>query len=394
MSLIRLVKKYVHSHSFSQRCYIQVIEKKNRIKKRHILKSLKAIIGYPLTKEKPKTTLEQARCNMMEYHQLPEKCTSISLNQLLEIQYDLQIIVPCYNVEPYIEKCIESILSQETKILYHVVFVDDGSTDKTPIILDKYSSYPQFTVIHLKNGGSSIARNAGIAKLYGRYIMYIDGDDFLYPKAIDNLMKPALYHNYDIVEGGFACIVEGKDAYGFSYKKSKTIDPEKLQGYPWGKVYKRELWEKFKFPIGLRHQDTIGSFMIYPAAKKAYAIKDVVYGYTQNFTGISKTSFNNPAVVDTYWITDCLDKDRQQLGYKNNRKYYTKLMRQFEINHNRLKYAPDNLKESLFVLERDLLLSRYKHIRSFKCIGLSLAFFLNDYKKYCYYFDKLFNPVW
>ena len=394
MRLVSGVKGFIHTHSFTQEAYLCLIKQKNRFKRINIKKEIICRLKYPIKNKESHMSLSEARDNLLEYRNKPVGCTALSPNKTPEAECDLQIVIPCYNVEKYIEKCIASILSQKTNFSYHAIFIDDGSTDSTGAILDQYQNEKRFTIFHLKNGGSSAARNAGISILCGKYLMFIDGDDFLFPNAIENLMRPAINNDYDIVEGGYSCIYEGRDAFGFSYKKNHRINAEKLQGYPWGKVYKRSLWKDFKFPLGLRHQDTICSFLIYPLSKRAYAIKDVVYGYIQNLQGVSKTAYKNPATIDTYWITEVLDEDRRELGYKNNKQYYIKLLRQFEMNHNRLIGCPEHIIESVFVLESSMFRSRFSHVRSCKCLGLSLALLFNDYNKYCYYFENIYKPIW
>lgn len=390
MSFVNRLKCFIHNHYLSQKIYISYIEVRNSIKRKKILSRLIGLFKYPIIISKPKILLEQARRNLMDYHPKPSCCTATTSNVIMKEKYDLQIIVPCYNVEKFINKCVDSIISQSTDVSYHVILIDDGSTDHTPQILDNYKNNPFISVVHLTNGGSSIARNTGIKYLFAKYIMFIDGDDYLLPNAINNLMRPALLNHYDIVEGGFQRVFQGRVLSQESYKMNRKMDPEKMRGYPWGKVFKRELWRSFNYPVGLRHQDTINSFLVFPIARKAYVIKEVVYGYTQNPLGVSKTTRNITAAIDTYWITECLDEERQKLGYKNNRKYYNKLIEQFIMNHNRIDNVPELIKESVFVLERELLLGRFSHIMSIKHFLFALSFYLNDYNKYCYYFKKLY----
>ena len=98
----------------------------------------------------------------------------------------ISVIVPVYNVEGYLEQCIESILSQSYKNI-QLIIVDDGSTDGSGSICDRYAN--QATIIHKANGGVSTARNAGIEKATGEYILFVDGDDYIEKNMVDVLLK-------------------------------------------------------------------------------------------------------------------------------------------------------------------------------------------------------------
>lgn len=97
----------------------------------------------------------------------------------------VSIIIPCYNVSTYVEQCLLSIVKQTYPKL-EILAIDDGSPDNTPVILDKMAKqYPQLRVIHQKNAGVSAARNTGLQQATGDYVMFVDGDDFLAPDAVD-----------------------------------------------------------------------------------------------------------------------------------------------------------------------------------------------------------------
>ena len=101
---------------------------------------------------------------------------------------DLDIIIPAYNAENYIDKCLNSVLSQKTKYNFRVLVIDDGSTDATGKILDGYSG---ISVIHQENRGFSGARNAGLDRAEADYLLFLDSDDELCPGAVEALMSRA-----------------------------------------------------------------------------------------------------------------------------------------------------------------------------------------------------------
>ena len=92
---------------------------------------------------------------------------------------DVSIIIPTYNVEKYIQQCLDSVISQRTNFRFHVICINDGSTDNTGLLLKKYENAENVTIIHQKNKGFSGARNVGLRKTNGKYIMFVDSDDFI-----------------------------------------------------------------------------------------------------------------------------------------------------------------------------------------------------------------------
>ena len=114
----------------------------------------------------------------------------------------LSIIIPVYNVEEYLDRCLGSILDQDFTS-YEVILVDDGSTDSSSLICDRYSSTdPRFITLHQSNKGVSAARNAGKNMAQGEYLMFLDADDALLPYALDSLADSAT--GEDVVLGGYA----------------------------------------------------------------------------------------------------------------------------------------------------------------------------------------------
>ena len=111
----------------------------------------------------------------------------------------ISIIIPVYNVSGYLEGCLDSILAQTFQD-YDVYVVDDGSTDETPAICDRYAAQSdKITVIHKKNEGVSVARNAAIEKAKGEYLLFFDGDDHVEPECLEELYQEAVSKEADSV---------------------------------------------------------------------------------------------------------------------------------------------------------------------------------------------------
>lgn len=240
-------------------------------------------------------------------------------NAVCAPEHDLTVIVPAYNAEKYLADCLDSVLEQRTRHSVRVVVVDDGSTDRTPRLLEAYSRRPDVTVITQRNGGFSAARNAALARLRGRYVMFLDADDRLLPGAVDALMDKALALDADIVEGGFERFDDGGRVWkGEVGVTGDGVRASTLSGYPWGKVYKSQLFADVQFPVGYWFEDTLGPYVVYPRALRRAVVSAVVYAYRDNPTGISHRSHGNPRVLDALWVTRCMLADSRSLGIRHD----------------------------------------------------------------------------
>lgn len=275
---------------------------------------------------------------------------------------DLQIVVPAYNVEEYLEECMESILNQKTRFSFHVVLVDDGARDRTPEICDKYVDDPRVTVIHQKNRGLSGARNTGMEYLFGRYVMFVDSDDVLPPGAIEGLMDTACHQHADLVEGGAYYVINGKESVAHRYEKDAAVSNpyEQIHGHAWGKVYKAKLLKKLRFPEGYWYEDSMLSFLVFSMAENTWVSSQMCYGYRINQEGIVKSSKGKPRAAETYWITEELLQERQEMGLPMDEAFYRFLLLQLRLNQLRLSDLDEKIQESAFVLSCELL-EKYFH---------------------------------
>lgn len=270
---------------------------------------------------------------------------------------DLQIIVPAYNAEAYLEECLQSILTQKTKYTYQIVLIDDGSTDTTPAIADRYALDERVLVIHQQNAGFSGARNTGLKNLFAKYIMFVDSDDALCPGSIDALLDAAFAGDYDIVEGGAYSVTADTQKVFFSYPQNEALTTAvgKLHGQPWAKVFKADCFASIVFPEGYWFEDSILSFLIYPEKRRIGVVADIVYRYRLNPKGITATFKGRKKAVDTFWITEMLMDKRERLGLVNDSLFLEKLLRQFILNGQRMAALPENVQESAFILSAALL---------------------------------------
>lgn len=281
--------------------------------------------------------------------------------------YDLQIIVPAFNVEKYLQECMDSILAQKTKYSYIVYLIDDGSTDKTSEIADSYSKNNRVKVIHQANKGFSGARNTGLKNIVGEYISFVDSDDMLPEGAIEALMSTAKERDADIVQGGYYRLRKNIQVESLAPKqKIKLNELGKIPGFPWGKVFRSSLWENIRFPEGYWFEDSVNSFLVYPKSRSSYLIPQMCYIYRQNENSITHTFSGKPKSVDTYWITELLVKEHDELGLKRDNAYYEKIFRQIALNAKRVSGMSEKVREAVFVLTHALLSEQFSEMKEIK----------------------------
>lgn len=278
-------------------------------------------------------------------------------NRVVSPVCDLQIVIPAYNVEPYLAACMDSVLAQETKYVFRVVLIDDGSTDGTPAIADRYAGDPRVTVIHQENRGFSGARNRGLRELFGKYLMFVDSDDRLCPGAVEALLDTAFRFDCDVVEGGAWYLTGEETTLMYRYASAVPVaDPAGVfHGQPWAKVYKSEIFARLQFPEGFWYEDSILAFLVWPGVRTAYTSPQMAYVHRLNQTGITRTSRGRPKAADTYWITEALMAERQEAGLPVDEGYFRQVLHQIHLNQFRVAGLPREVQESIFVLSCSLL---------------------------------------
>ncbi len=263
--------------------------------------------------------------------------------------YALDIIVPAYNVEEYIDECMRSILGQETDFHFRLIVTDDGSTDGTGNAVEKYRDRENVTVIHQNNGGLSAARNAALERSTSEYVMFVDSDDTLPPDAVQKLVSAAQDGEEDIVAGSY-CNFRRFRWLKKTYRQRPgvIVSDSELKGHAWAKVFRRSLFENIQFPERYWFEDSVMHQIIYPAAKRKSGIGDIVYERRINNSSITHKSAGNPGSLDSLWVTLRLMEDRKLLGMAFTLEYYGYLLRQTVLTHRRLEGLGQKVQESAF----------------------------------------------
>ena len=184
------------------------------------------------------------------------------------MQKDISVIVPVFNVEKFLHQCLESVFKPGVKNI-EVICINDGSTDNSLSILKEYKIlYPDLIIIDRKNGGLSAARNSGFEIATGKYIYYLDSDDYLLPDALNRAISFVLERDLDVcffnvLKDGktpyFSIsketneILTGKELYKLNYQLNNFFPPSAV----WANLYKREflITNNIKFKEGIVHED-------------------------------------------------------------------------------------------------------------------------------------------
>jgi glycosyltransferase involved in cell wall biosynthesis len=200
----------------------------------------------------------------------------------------ISLIVPVYNVENYIHVTLQSILKQSYEN-WEAILVDDGSLDNSGNICDKYASQDlRFKVIHKPNGGLSSARNTALKHITGEYIFYLDGDDFIHHKTLEQLLRIAQTYNADIVQCDFvfgtaAVFPEINESEAISVYDNRTVFTHfATKVLTWGKLYRRSVVGDVQFPEGLVHEDDFTTWKFYYRANSIAVTSVPYYYYTCN----------------------------------------------------------------------------------------------------------------
>lgn len=235
-------------------------------------------------------------------------------------EFEISIIVPVFNSQQFLPLLIQS-LRQQTYQNFEVLFVDDGSTDSsTQIIESIVTSEKRFKLLKQINSGPSVARNTGLRHSTGQWIIFVDSDDYLMPKALQTLIQSATTGLPDVVI---------TNAFRFVHHPDQVVEPEILIGQPWGQCvsgadwiiqtvksrnwrhyiwshfYKKEFLERhqLQFQPGLIHEDILWSCLIGLNARQILFNNVITYGYR----------YNSESIIDS---TNRIRSLNRLIGYK------------------------------------------------------------------------------
>ena len=254
----------------------------------------------------------------------------------------ISVIVPVYNVEQYLEKCLDSIRKQTYRDL-EIILVDDGTQDSSGVLCNVYAKMDdRIKVIHKKNGGLSDARNAGLDIAQGKYIAFVDGNDFIHPRMYETMVHMIETEHSDMVFCGFQQVE--KDAEIDNQMEVIAKSPEFLTGrrmqnlyfqdeysrimvVAWNKLYRASMFEEVRFPVGKSYEDEFTTFFLTYPCRKVSCTPTPFYYYVTRQNG-SMGAVNEEGF-------DLFESYRWRMAYYANNKEY-RLLEKFTRKYMRM----------------------------------------------------------
>lgn len=226
----------------------------------------------------------------------------------------ISVIVPVYKVEPYLHRCVDSILCQTYSNL-EIFLVDDGSPDGCPAICDAYAEKDsRIRVIHKANGGLSDARNAALDVARGAYYTFVDSDDFISPDYIATLYEALRQFDADLSVVGMQRVFQESMALEDTQKEAQTCCYDTKAAVlqlltwgdfsheAWGKLYKAELFGDIRFPVGELYEDLAIMYPIILRTQRVVYTDRPLYQYFVREGSIMQRPFDMRQYVEVRWI--------------------------------------------------------------------------------------------
>ncbi len=231
----------------------------------------------------------------------------------------ISVIVPVYNVEKYIEKCILSLVEQ-TYEKYEVIIVDDGSLDSSIAIAKAViQSDKRFKIVTQKNGGLSSARNFGVKQSKGDYISFLDSDDYFSPDFLQKMVFNLIDNDADIVVCSMYLVDESHNIIEMRGPEKDCVIPgekafldnlltKKITSGAQNKLYKRSLVLKYPYPQGLYYEDRATTYKMLLDSKRVYLSSEPLFFYLQR-TGSIMKSLSKKSIDDRFTVFESIEQE-------------------------------------------------------------------------------------
>lgn len=262
----------------------------------------------------------------------------------------VSIIVPIYNEEENLKRCIDSLINQTYQEL-EIILLNDGSTDNTKNIIDSYQD-KRIVAIHKKNSGIGDTRNLGIEKSTGDYIMFVDSDDYIELNCVEKLVETIEKDKVDLVISNYFLDTKEK-TYEIKFPNlgvtSIKEDPDflsKINLAPWNKIYHKDLFKKFdnRFPIKIKYEDAPVVVDAILHAKKISFTSDFLFHYVMKKTG--ETITRDERIFDIITICAMIEKKLKDFKEINKTNLFVKILIPYLKNS---RYIPDKNMRNEFI---------------------------------------------
>ena len=317
----------------------------------------------------------------------------------------VSIIIPVYNTEQYIEKCLNSILDQSYDD-YEIIIVNDGSTDNSIKIIDNYvKKYNQKIFAYTKkNEGVSIARNFGVEKSSGEFITFVDSDDYIDKHMLEKMINKAESDNFDMVICNLLYIYPQKSVVGKNNINSDLITKSAIKENiinilpaMCGKLVKKQLFEKLKFKPDIWFEDVEIYFRMYPYLSKIGYVDELLYYYPQRATSITYT-FNEKLydivnmwddIINYYKQNNFFEGYKNELEFSTVRYCFATFIKRLAKSHDKKIFAKGT---NYSIQSVNKLFPNYRHniyLRTFSLKNFYLKYFNKYFAYFLFYISKL-----
>lgn len=211
----------------------------------------------------------------------------------------ISVIVPVYNAEEYIKRCVESIQNQ-TYSHFELILVNDGSRDNSLALCQALAAQDErIVVLDRPNGGASAARNTGLAHMRGQYIVFADSDDYVSPSYLENLHRAAKQGDYDIVQCNLESTFDmDKRLEKVLYRqtdvkevtKKQALNDRKYKVSVWGKIYSAQLFVDFRFQEGIIYEDDASYYIFVDRAERLAVLNETLYFYYMSENSVMRNN--------------------------------------------------------------------------------------------------------
>lgn len=297
----------------------------------------------------------------------------------------ISVIIPIYNAQKYLSRCMESITKQSYKNL-EIILINDGSKDDSLVICEQYrKNDSRIVLVNQENKGVSYCRNYGVGIAKGEYIIFIDSDDYISDNMIETLYSEQKRENADMVQCGYQILYENNSISKNIYHEKLIESKEKILKFyfhnlelcvvPWNKLIRKELMKEIRFPLERRFEDEATMYKLFYSANKVVNLEELHYFYYQN-----EFSFMNQEAMSAKKIKDLIRAKEEMALFMTDKcpEIETEVWNEFLwiLFMNYIKIIKGTDKDADFIWVRDKFIEYYDKMKKSRRIKRTTLFVL------------------